>query len=183
MPVRSVSLKLKLLHEAMDDHSRHRAEVERDAAGVGFFACWRNGVKRAGVASESEMPLRVGSQLVVTVKAPPPVDSAAANDMPAPHPSLLVSSTTPVASDTVPFAPPPPFPKKPLKPPSHTNRTTYRHPNDAKEPKFLLYMFGHLRTFQLRSKRHLQRWDDFAEGGDYLVFLHAWDGTPSTTTR
>ena len=36
-------------------------------------------------------------------------------------------------------------------------------------------MFGHLRTFQLLSKRHLQQWDDFAEGGDYLVFLHAWD--------
>ena len=172
-----VSQKVKLLHAAMDEHSHHRAEAEGGAAGGGeLFVCWRNGVRCAGdaSASEAEAPLKLGSQLFVTVKAPPPVVSAVANDMPPPHPPLLVSST-PVAPITGPLAPPPPFPNNPPEPPSYTTHATYRHPDNVTEPKFLVYMFGHLRTFKLLSKRHLQQWDDFAEGGDYLVFLHAWD--------
>ena len=57
---------------------------------------------------------------------------------------------------------------------SYANRT-YPPVGDVVAPKFLLYMYGHLRTFHLLSRRHLKQWDDFAEGGDYLVFIHTWD--------
>jgi hypothetical protein len=41
-------------------------------------------------------------------------------------------------------------------------------------PAFLVYLYGHLRSFPLISQRQLEQFDTFAGGAPYLVFLHAW---------
>lgn len=44
-------------------------------------------------------------------------------------------------------------------------------------PAFLVYMFGHLRTFRHISHRQRQQFDTIAAGKPYLVFLHTWSET------
>ncbi|KAK3271878.1 hypothetical protein CYMTET_19798 [Cymbomonas tetramitiformis] len=42
-------------------------------------------------------------------------------------------------------------------------------------PAFLIYMYGHLRSFSLLSNKLKEIWDAFSEGKPYVVFLHTWD--------
>lgn len=77
----AVSQKVKLMHEAMDEHSRHTTESQDstkpvggddDGAGRGFL-CWKNGVRCGGGISEhaqvERQSLALGSQRVVTTAA------------------------------------------------------------------------------------------------------------------
>ena len=45
---------------------------------------------------------------------------------------------------------------------------------DFKPPAFVVYMFGHLRSFQHISSRQRQQFDELAAGEPYLVFMHTW---------
>lgn len=53
-------------------------------------------------------------------------------------------------------------------------RTELNSTQIAGAPSFLLYVFGHLRTYPLISGRIRRQWDSFSEGAPYLVFLHTW---------
>jgi len=44
----------------------------------------------------------------------------------------------------------------------------------ADRPKFLVYVFGHLRGFANISARVQKQWDAFAAGERYFMFLHTW---------
>jgi hypothetical protein len=90
-----------------------------------------------GVAVGVKIISSKGTTVTTATSPPPPTDDA-------PHPD----------------APPSPPPPMPHLPPEvfYTNHTRYPQPDDVSEPKFLLYMFGHLRSFHLLSRRHLQQW-------------------------
>ena len=45
----------------------------------------------------------------------------------------------------------------------------------AEAPSFLVYVYGHLRSFPLISHQQAKQWDAFADGAPYLIFLHTWD--------
>ena len=46
--------------------------------------------------------------------------------------------------------------------------------SDTVPPAFIVYLFGHLRSFRFISHTQRQQFDQFAEGRPYLVFLHTW---------
>ena len=44
----------------------------------------------------------------------------------------------------------------------------------TRPPAFVVYMFGHLRSFQYISHKQRAQFDQFAEGRPYAVFVHTW---------